>query len=71
MKPRNLARALIEAAKISVGHYSSEPYQLQVRYACEDIVSLRTRVRGVEREIELRLNTHEVGKLLTTIPGVS
>ena len=54
-----------------MGHYSSEPYQLQVRYACEDIVSLRTRVRGVEREIELRLNTHEVGKLLTTIPGVS
>ncbi len=41
----DLARALIEAAKISVGHFSSEPYQLQVRYACEDIVSLRTRVR--------------------------
>jgi hypothetical protein len=29
----DLARALIEAAKISVGHFSSEPYQLQVRYA--------------------------------------
>ncbi len=67
----DLARALIEAAKISVGHFSSEPYQLQVRYACEDIVSLRTRVRGLETDIELRLNTHEVGKLLTTIPGVS
>jgi hypothetical protein len=64
-----LARVLIEAAKISVGHYSSEPYQLQVRYACGDIVSLRARVRGLETDIELRLNTHEVGKLLTTIPG--
>jgi len=66
-----LARALIEAAKISAGHYSSEPYQLQVRYACEDIISLRTRVRRLATDIELRLNTHEVGKLLTTIPGVS
>ena len=45
--------------------------KLQVRYACEDIVSLRARVRGLETDIELRLNTHEVGKLLTTIPGVS
>ena len=26
---------------------------------------------GLETDIELRLNTHEVGKLLTTIPGVS
>jgi transposase len=42
-----------------------------VRYACEDIVSLRARVRGLETDIELRLSTHEVGKLLTTIPGVS
>jgi hypothetical protein len=48
-----------------------EPYQLQVRYACEDIVSLRARVSGLETDIELRLNTHQVGKLLTTIPGVS
>ena len=42
-----------------------------MRYACEDIVSLRARVRGLETDIELRLNTHEVGKLLTTIPSVS
>jgi hypothetical protein len=66
----DFARTLIEAAEISVGHYSSGPYQFQVRYACEDIVSLRTRVRKLKTDIELRLNTHEVGKLLlTTIPA--
>src|SRR5260370_39403521 len=39
----DLARCLIVAATISLGHYSSQPYQRPRRYAREDIVSLRTR----------------------------
>jgi len=65
-----LGRTLIEAAKQSVGAHHSEPYQLQVRYACEDIVLLRSRLRALEGDIERRLLQHEVGKLLTTIDGI-
>lgn len=65
-----LARGIIEAAKFSVGHHHGKPFQLQVRYACEDILSLRARAHELENHIERRLNSHEVGKLLTTIEGV-
>jgi transposase len=65
-----LARALSEAAKQSVGAHHGEPYQLQVRYACEDIDVLRRRLRSLESDIERRLMQHEVGKLLTTIDGI-
>jgi transposase len=67
-----LAGTLIEAAKQSVGFgaHHGEPYQLQVRYACEDIELLRRRLRALEDDIERRLMQHEVGKLLTTIDGI-
>ena len=65
-----LARALSEAAKQSVGAHHGEPYQLQVLYACEDIDLLRRRLRSLESDIERRLMQHEVGKLLTTIAGI-
>lgn len=38
-----LATALAEAARESVAQHHEQPYQLQVRYACEDIAMLRTR----------------------------
>jgi transposase len=65
-----LARALILAAKQSVGAHHGEPYQLQVSYACEDIDLLRRRLRALEKNIEQRLGQLEVGKLLTTIDGI-
>jgi len=43
---------------------------LQIRYTCEDITRLRQRVAELEQEIEGKLESHEVGKLLTTIAGV-
>ncbi len=66
-----LTRALIETAKASIGQHSSEPYQLHVRYARQDIIALRARVRELEVDVERRLDAHEVGKLLKTIQGVS
>ena len=65
-----LARALIGAAKSSVGGHHSETQQLEIRYACDDIVLFRDRVRNLDREIERKLDAHEVGKLLTSIVGV-
>ncbi len=65
-----LARRVIEAAKISIGRHHTEAYELQVRYACKDIIELRARERELKVEIEHRLKDHEVGKLLTTIDGV-
>jgi len=65
-----LARALIETAKISVGSHHSEAYGLQVKYTCSDMELLRNRVKQLDQEIEGKLQTHEVGKLLTTIDGI-
>jgi transposase len=65
-----LARALIETAKISVGSHHSEAYQLQVKYTCSDMELLRNRVKQLDQDIEHKLQTHEVGRLLTTIDGI-
>jgi transposase len=46
------------------------PTALQVRYACEDLALLRQRLKDLGREIERKLDQHEIGKLLTTIDGV-
>ena len=65
-----LARALIEAAEKSVGSHHCEPYRLRIKYLCEDLDVLRRRLKDLARDIERKLDDHEVGKLLTTIDGV-
>lgn len=65
-----LANALCAAAKTSVGSHGGAPYELQIRYACEDIATLRTRIKKLDDDISASLDRHEVGKLLTTIDGV-
>lgn len=65
-----LARALCEAAKVSVGQHHAPAYQVQVRYACEDIDTLRDRLKDAGDRIRGVLADHEVGKLLVTITGL-
>jgi transposase len=65
-----LADALIAAAKRSVGHHHGEPYRLQVRYACEDLDTLRRRLKQLDRDIDGKLGQHDVGSLLTSIDGI-
>ncbi len=65
-----LARTLIEAAEKAVGTHHSEPYRLRIKYLCEDLDVLRRRLKDLARDIERKLDDHEVGKLLTTIDGV-
>ena len=66
----DLARTLIDAARRSVGHHHSATYRVQVRYACEDLDTLRRRLRDLDRDIDGKLREHEVGRLLTTIDGI-
>lgn len=65
-----LAAALIGAAERSVGRHHGAAYRVQVRYACEDLDTLRRRLRQLDRDIEHTLGAHEVGTLLTTIDGI-
>jgi transposase len=65
-----LARALLDAAKVSVGHHHGSAYRIQVRHTCEDLDLWRRRLRDLGREIEAKLAEHEVGTLLTTIDGI-
>jgi transposase len=66
----DLARALIEAARRSVGQHHSAAYRVQIRYACDDLDVLRQRLRELDRDIDTTLRQHEVGRLLTTIDGI-
>jgi transposase len=66
----DLARSLVDAARHSVGRHHSAAYRVQVRYACQDLDTLRRRLRDLDRDIETKLNEHEVGRLLTTIDGI-
>jgi transposase len=43
---------------------------LRIKYLCEDLDVLRRRLKNLARDIERKLEEHEVGKLLTTIDGV-
>jgi transposase len=65
-----LAHALLAAAAVSVGQHHGEPYRRHIRYACEDLDRWRERLRSVAHDIDHLLGAHEVGQLLTTIPGI-
>ena len=64
------ARALIDAAKVSVGAHQGSAYRVQVRYACQTLALLRRQIGDVEGDINRLLQAHEVGSLLTTIDGI-
>jgi len=65
-----LAQALLESARQSVGQHQAPAYQVPVRDACEDLEVLRQRIQELERDIERQLRDHDIGTLLTTIDGV-
>jgi transposase len=65
-----LAKQLIAAAKVSVGRHHGAVYRTQVEYCCEDISTLRRRIRKIDHGIDDTLQKHEVGKLLTSIEGI-
>jgi transposase len=65
-----LAEQLVEAAKTSVGQHHGPAYKLQAVHICQDLDLWRKRLATVERDIEDLLDTHQVGKLLTTIDGI-
>ena len=67
---RTLARELLAAAAVSVGRHHGPVYQQEVRCLCEDITTLRRRLRALGADIERTLHDHEVGQLLTTIDGI-
>lgn len=65
-----LAKALFAAASSSVGQHHGPAFQLEVRYLCEHIRLLKKQLKTLETDIERKLEDNEVGKLLTTIPGI-
>jgi transposase len=65
-----LAKAIFAAASSSVGQHHGPAFQLEVRYLCEHIRLLKTQLKTLETDIERKLQDNEVGKLLTTIPGI-
>ncbi len=65
-----LATSLIQAASVSVGRHHGEAYRIQVRHFCEDLDTLRRRIKQLDSDIEKKLSHHQVGSLLTTINGI-
>jgi transposase len=65
-----LAGQLVAAAQGSVGQHHGPAYDLQARHICQDLDLWRRRLAEIERDIGNLLDSHEVGKLLTTIDGL-
>lgn len=70
MVGEELARSIVETAKVSVGRHHGYAYRLQVQHTCEDLDLLRRRLKSLDHDIEGKLGEHEVGTLLTTIDGI-
>jgi transposase len=66
----DLATKLLQAAESSVGKHHGHPYRTQVVYFCEDLEVLRRRLRELDRDIDTKVDQHEIAKLLTTIDGI-
>jgi transposase len=65
-----LARQLVDAARQSVGAHPGPAYRVQVKYLCEDLDTLRVRLRELDADLERHLDEHAVGSLLTSIDGI-
>lgn len=66
----DLAQQLVDAAKRSVRQHHGPAYKLQAQHICQNMDLWRRRLADIERDIEDLLDTHEVGRLLTTIEGI-
>ena len=49
-----------------MGACHSEPYQMRIKYLCEDLNLLRSRLKDVARDLGRRVDEHEIGKLIMT-----
>jgi transposase len=65
-----LAQALISSAKRTVGAYQGEPFQRQIKYACEDLDVIRRRLKDVSTDVDALIQRHELGKLILTFDGL-
>lgn len=65
-----LAKSIVETAKVSVGRHHGYAYRIQVQDTCEDLDLLRRRLKRLDHDIETKLGDHEIGNLLTTIDGI-
>lgn len=65
-----LAARLVAAAKQSVAQHAGDPYDLIVTSLCEDIERLTQRVADLEQRLTDVVARHELGELLTSIPGI-
>lgn len=65
-----LARVLIESARVSVAAHRGAIFEVQVRFVCEDLETLRKRLFEIEADIETKLSQHELGTLLPSIDGL-
>lgn len=66
----DLAEALVAAARRSVGRHHGPVYAMQARHICQDLDLWRRRLKDIEGDIDRLLETHEVGRLLTSIDGI-
>lgn len=64
------AERLVAAAKRSVGQHRGPVYEKQAHHVCQDLDLWRRRLKEIEADIEGLLDTHEIGRLLTSIDGI-
>ncbi len=64
------ARRILDAAGNSIGQHHGPAFQARVRYVCDGIDSLRTKITGLVVDIENAVSDLPLAALLTSVPGV-
>jgi len=70
MVGKDLARELVDAARLSVGRHQGLVYRSQVRYVCSDLEALSEKIRELGSDIESRARDHPIASLITSIDGL-
>lgn len=68
--PMELAEQIVKAAHASVGKHHGEAYRLQVVDLVEDLQRLQRRLDDFDTKIGDLVETHELAKLIQSIPGI-
>jgi transposase len=64
------AKEILAAAKVSVGAHHGNAYKVQARYLCDDLTTLRARLKELDDDLSNTVDKHDIAKLVVQLDGI-
>jgi transposase len=64
------AKEILAAAKVSVGVHHGGVYKVQVGFLCDDLNTLRARLKTLDDDISASVDKHDIAKLIDQLEGI-